>query len=58
MTSPARQPDPEIRRKVIETRAAQGLPPTVTDPAALERAAAAFRAMVIDPGEQRGWPAA
>ena len=48
MNSPVRQPDPAVLRKVIETRAAQGLPPTVEDPAALERAAAALRAIEID----------
>jgi hypothetical protein len=57
MITPARQPGPDVLRKVIETRAAQGLPPTVEDPAALERAAAAFRSMVDHAG-QRGRPAA
>lgn len=35
--------DPEIVRKVRETRAAQGLPPVVTDPATLDRVAELFR---------------
>ncbi|MBV8542554.1 MAG: hypothetical protein JO063_10065 [Pseudonocardiales bacterium] len=33
----------EVRAKVTRSRARQGLPPTVEDPAALERAAAALR---------------
>jgi hypothetical protein len=53
MTSPARQPDPDVVRKVVATRAAQGLPPTVEDPAALERAAAALRAMAVDRQQRR-----
>jgi hypothetical protein len=32
-----------VRDRVAATRAAQGLPPTVEDPAALERAAAVLR---------------
>lgn len=35
----------ELVAKVARTRAAQGLPPTIQDPAALERAAAALRLM-------------
>jgi hypothetical protein len=58
MTFLARQPDPDVVRKVTQTRAAQGLPPTVEDPAALERAAAALRAMVIDPDQRGRRPAA
>jgi hypothetical protein len=34
---------PEIRARVAASRAQQGFPPTVQDPAALERAAAALR---------------
>jgi hypothetical protein len=34
-----------IHAKVVRTRAAQGLPPTVQDPAALERVAALFELM-------------
>ena len=33
----------ELRAYVAETRASQGLPPTVTDPGTLERVAALFR---------------
>ncbi|MGH3810269.1 MAG: hypothetical protein ACRDRU_27345 [Pseudonocardiaceae bacterium] len=33
----------ELRAKVATSRVAQGLPPTVQDPAALERAAAVMR---------------
>ena len=36
---------PEIRARAAASRAKQGLPPTVQDPAALERAAAALRVM-------------
>ena len=36
---------PEIRARVAASRAEQGLPPTVQDPATLERAAAALRVM-------------
>ncbi len=49
MTSPPRgtgvatTPHPAIQAKVAATRASQGLPPTVEDPAALERAAAVLR---------------
>jgi hypothetical protein len=35
----------ELAAKVARTRAAQGLPPTIQDPAALERAAAVLRLM-------------
>jgi hypothetical protein len=35
----------ELRAYVVESRARQGLPPTVTDPATLERVAAVFRLM-------------
>lgn len=38
----------ELRAKVARTRAAQGLPATVQDPAALERAAAALRLVQFD----------
>jgi hypothetical protein len=34
-----------IHAKVVRTRAEQGLPPTVSDPATLERVAAIFRLM-------------
>jgi hypothetical protein len=34
---------PELRAKVAASRAAQGLPPVVTDPATLERVAAVLR---------------
>lgn len=36
----------DLREYVARSRAAQGLPPTVKDPATLERAAAALRLMV------------
>jgi hypothetical protein len=36
-------PSPELRAKVTRTRAAQGLPATVQDPAVLERVAAVLR---------------
>ncbi len=36
----------ELVAKVARTRAAQGLPPTIQDPAALERAAAVLRLMM------------
>ena len=39
----------QVRRKVGDSRSEQGLPPTVEDPAALERAAAAFRVMAVGP---------
>ena len=38
----------ELHAKVVRTRAAQGLPPTVEDPADLERAAAALRLADFD----------
>ena len=38
----------QIHAKVARTRAKQGLPPTVTDPATLERVAAVFRLMAPD----------
>jgi hypothetical protein len=38
----------QIHAKVTRTRAEQGLPPTVTDPGALERCAAVFRLMAAD----------
>jgi hypothetical protein len=41
---------PELRAWVAASRAKQGLPPVVTDPAMLERAAAAFRLIKL-PGE-------
>lgn len=34
---------PELRAYVAASRAEQGLPPTIQDPAALERIAAVFR---------------
>jgi hypothetical protein len=37
----------ELRAKVATSRAAQGLPPTVQDPAALERAAAVLRLVAL-----------
>lgn len=40
--------DDETRQIIATSRAAQGLPPTIEDPAILERAAAVFRAV----GEQ------
>jgi len=43
-------PSEEILRKVKQTRAAQGLPPTITDPAAIERIAAVFRLIKSEPG--------
>jgi hypothetical protein len=46
-------PDAALRRKVNESRVAQGLPPTVEDPATLERVAAVFRTVTVEP-EQRG----
>jgi hypothetical protein len=36
-------PSPELRAYVVASRAAQGLPPVVTDPATLERVAAVLR---------------
>ena len=36
---------PDEWARVVASRASQGLPPTVQDPAALERAAAALRVM-------------
>lgn len=47
----------QIRTKVVRTRAEQGLPPTIQDPATLDRVAAVFR--VVDTGaapEGRGEP--
>lgn len=38
----------ELRAYVAESRAHQGLPPTVTDPATLERVASVFRLTVPD----------
>ena len=38
----------QLRAVVAASRAAQGLPPVVQDPAALERAATAFRVMPAD----------
>jgi hypothetical protein len=40
-------PSPELRAKVTRTRAAQGLPPVVRDPAVLERVAVVLR--LVDP---------
>jgi hypothetical protein len=36
-------PSPELRAKVTRTRANQGLPPVITDPATLERVASVLR---------------
>lgn len=36
-------PREQLRRKVTQTRASQGLPPTIEDPATLERAAGVLR---------------
>jgi hypothetical protein len=47
------QPDPEIVRKVHETRAAQGLPPTVQDPGTLERVAAVLRLVKVEQEEEK-----
>jgi hypothetical protein len=44
---PARDVDAALRRKVAESRAKQGLPPTITDPATLERVAAVLRLVAI-----------
>lgn len=41
-------PSPALRAKVARTRIAQGFPPRVQDPAALERAAAALRLVAPD----------
>ncbi len=38
----------EVRAKVTRTRAAQGLPPVITDPATLERVAAVLRLAAPD----------
>jgi hypothetical protein len=38
---------PELRAKVTRTRAAQGLPPVITDPATLERVAAVLRLVAL-----------
>ncbi|HEV7627430.1 MAG TPA: hypothetical protein VGO89_13115 [Streptomyces sp.] len=43
---------PELRAFVAASRAKQGLPPVVTDPAALERAAAALRLAIPVAGEK------
>jgi hypothetical protein len=40
-------PSPELRAKVAASRAAQGLPPVITDPAALERVAAVLRLVAL-----------
>lgn len=37
----------ELHAKVVTTRARQGLPPTITDPATLERVAAVFRLVAL-----------
>lgn len=42
-------PSPELRAKVVASRAAQGLPPVITDPATLERVAAVFRLVLPAP---------
>jgi hypothetical protein len=39
-----RETDPETVARLLATRAEQGLPPTVTDPTALDRAAVLFSA--------------
>ncbi|MFZ0877817.1 MAG: hypothetical protein WAN20_25395 [Pseudonocardiaceae bacterium] len=41
-------PSPELRAKVARTRASQGLPPVITDPATLERVAAVLRLAAPD----------
>jgi hypothetical protein len=41
-------PSPELRAKVTRTRANQGLPPVITDPATLERVASVLRLAVPD----------
>lgn len=38
---------PELRAKVAASRAAQGLPPVITDPATLERVAAVLRLVTL-----------
>jgi hypothetical protein len=38
----------ELRAKVAASRASQGLPPTIQDPATLERVAAVLRLMAPD----------
>jgi hypothetical protein len=51
---PARDAAVALRQKVIESRARQGLPPTVIDPASLERVAAVLRVVVLaDPASSR-----
>jgi hypothetical protein len=40
-------PSPELRAYVAASRAAQGLPPVVTDPATLERVAAVLRLVAL-----------
>lgn len=40
-------PSPELRAKVARTRANQGLPPVITDPATLERVAAVLRLVAL-----------
>lgn len=48
---------PELRAFVAASRAKQGLPPVVTDPGALERAAAALRLAIPVAGEKVTVPA-
>jgi hypothetical protein len=45
----------EVRASVVASRARQGLPPTITDPAILERVAAIFR-LVPQPDQPRSAP--
>jgi hypothetical protein len=40
---------PEIRAKVATSRAKQGLPPVIEDPATLERVAAVLRLVPVQP---------
>jgi hypothetical protein len=41
------RPPPSLRAKVARTRASQGLPPVITDPAILERVAAVLRLVAL-----------
>lgn len=53
--------DDHLRAAVAASRAAQGLPPTVTDPATLERVAAVLRLVALNepavPPQRRRQPA-
>jgi hypothetical protein len=47
----------EVRARVAETRARQGLPPTITDPTTLARLAAMVAdTMIVEGGDRRGPP--